>query len=94
MYAAAIRLAYRADRRTNPRAVLIPGGKFGVWIAAMLGFGVTFLGIVLSFVPPGDSADKLLFVTKLVVGTLVTILLGLILYWRGAREKSKEVTVA
>jgi glutamate:GABA antiporter len=90
MYASAIRLAYRADRKSNPRAVLIPGGKFGVWIAAMLGFGVTFLGIVLSFIPPGDSADKLLFVTKLVVGTLLTILLGLILYWRGARQKARE----
>ena len=94
MYASAIRLAYRADRKTNPRAVLIPGGKFGVWIAAALGFSVTFLGIVLSFIPPGDSTDKLLFVTKLVVGTLVTILLGLILYWRGAREKSKEISMA
>lgn len=94
MYASAIRLAYRADRKTNPRAVLIPGGKFGVWIAAALGFSVTFLGIVLSFIPPGDSTDKLLFVTKLVVGTLVTILLGLILYWRGAKEKSKEISMA
>ncbi|HEV2288274.1 MAG TPA: APC family permease [Candidatus Acidoferrales bacterium] len=91
MYASAIRLAYRADRKANPRAVLIPGGKLGVWVAAMLGFSVTALGIVLSFIPPGDSADKLLFVTKLVVGTLVTILFGLILYWRGAREKSRKV---
>src|ERR1700746_1566031 len=33
MYAAAIKLAYRKDRTENPHAVLIPGGKLGVWIA-------------------------------------------------------------
>ncbi|MGH9781549.1 MAG: APC family permease, partial [Candidatus Acidiferrales bacterium] len=94
MYAAAIRLAYRKDRSANPRAVLIPGGKAGVWIAAMLGFSVTFLGIVLSFIPPGDSASKVLFVSKLVAGTAVTVLLGLMLYWRGAREKSKASLIS
>lgn len=91
MYVAAIKLAYRKDRATNPRAVLIPGGKTGVWIAGMLGFSVTLLGVALSFIPPGESASKGLFVTKLVVGTLVTILLGLVLYWRGVREKKKAV---
>ncbi|HEV2617676.1 MAG TPA: APC family permease [Candidatus Acidoferrales bacterium] len=94
MYAAAIRLAYRKDRSANPRAVLIPGGKVGVWIAAMMGFSVILLGIVLSFIPPGDSANKVLFVSKLVVGTAVTILLGLMLYWRGAREKSKTASIS
>ena len=89
MYVAAIKLAYRKDRAENPRAVLIPGGKTGVWIAGMLGFLVTLLGIVLSFIPPGESASKLWFFLKLVLGTGITIALGLALYWRGAREKSK-----
>ena len=32
MFAAVIKLANRPDRRTNPQAVLIPGGKIGVWL--------------------------------------------------------------
>lgn len=94
MYVAAIKLAYRKDRTANSRAVLIPGGKAGVWIAGAMGFLVTSLGIVLSFIPPGESTNKALFVTKLVVGTGVTILLGLILYWRGTRQKSRELSGA
>ncbi|MHB8527803.1 MAG: amino acid permease, partial [Candidatus Acidiferrales bacterium] len=89
MYAAVIKLSYRKDRVAGANVVLIPGGRTGVWIAGLLGFVVTLLGIALSFVPPGESTSKLWFFVKLVLGTGVTIALGLILYWRGAREKSK-----
>ena len=90
MYAAAIKLAGRKDRWENPQAVLIPGGKAGVWIAGGLGFLVVLGGIAVSLVPPGDSSDKLGFELKLVGGTLAAIVLGLVLYFRGAREKSLE----
>ena len=70
-------------------AVLIPGGKLGVWIAGGLGFLVTLLGIVLSFVPPGETENKLLFEVKLVSGTAIAVMIGLLLYWRGARQKAK-----
>lgn len=90
MYAAAIRLANREDRVTNPQAVLIPGGKLGVWIAGGLGFFVVTGGIALSLVPPGDSSNKLLFETKLIGGTLLAIVIGLLLYYRGVRQKKKS----
>ncbi len=90
MYAAAIKLAGRKDRWENPQAVLIPGGKAGVWIAGGLGFLVDLGGIAVSLVPPGDSSDKLGFELKLVGGTLAAIVLGLVLYFRGARTKSGE----
>jgi glutamate:GABA antiporter len=80
MYTAAIRLAYRKDRTTTPGAVLIPGGVVGVWIASLLGIFVVLGGIALSFIPPAESANKFLFVAKLVIGTVVSVLLGLILY--------------
>jgi amino acid transporter len=88
MYAAAIKLAYRPDRAKSPDAVLIPGGKLGAWIAGGLGFLVVLVGIVLSFVPPGETENKLLFEVKLVGGTVFAILLGLVLYYRGARRKA------
>ena len=85
MYAAAIKLYARPDRSENRSAVLIPGGRIGVCVAGGLGLLVVGVGIVLSFIPPGDTSSKILFETKLVAGTVLSVLLGLILYYRGAR---------
>lgn len=90
MFAAAIKLYARRDRTENKNAVLIPGGKAGVWVVSILGFLIVLLGIIVSLVPPGDSSDKLGFELKLVGGTVAAIALGLTLYWRGARAKSAE----
>lgn len=90
MYAAVIKLAGRKDRRENEHAVLIPGGKIGVWVAGGLGFLVTLGGIALSFVPPGESANKYLFSVKLIAGTVISVGLGLILYYRGVRAKARS----
>ena len=90
MYAAAIKLARRPDRKANQNAVLIPGGVAGVWIAGTLGFIVVLAGIALSLIPPGETANKLLFEAKLVGGTGLFVLIGLFLYWRGARSKAQQ----
>jgi glutamate:GABA antiporter len=88
MFGAVIKLAYRSDRNRNPHAVLIPGGIGGTWICGGLGFAVVLLGIIVSAVPPGESVNKIGFEIKLIGGTVISILLGLVLYWRGARSKS------
>jgi amino acid transporter len=90
MFAAAIKLYGRRDRTENKNAVLIPGGKAGVWITSILGFLVILVGIFVSLVPTGETKDKLGFEIRLVGGTLAAIVLGLTLYWRGARAKSAE----
>jgi amino acid transporter len=90
MYAAVIKLAYRPDRRASESAVLIPGGKFGVWLAGSLGFVVVLGGIALSLIPPGESSNKWLFEAKLIGGTLGAVMIGLVLFLRGVREKSRE----
>jgi len=89
MFAAAIKLAGRADRRTNEHAVLIPGGKAGVWIACSLAFAVTLLSIIVSVLPPGDAADRGVFLVKVLGTTIAMVALGLALYWRGVREKKR-----
>jgi amino acid transporter len=94
MFAAVIKLANRPDRATNSHGVLIPGGKFGVWLAAGMGFVVVLAAIAISAVPPGDSANKILFEFKLVVGAVGATVLGLILYWRGVREKISASSAA
>jgi amino acid transporter len=88
MFAAAVKLSGRPDRAANKQAVLIPGGKAGVWIACFLASAVTLLSIVVSVFPPGDSSNRELFLMKVVGTTLVTVAVGLILYWRGARERA------
>jgi glutamate:GABA antiporter len=91
MFAGVIKLAYRKDRAANEHAVLVPGGIPGVWLMGGLGFVVVLVGIFVSLVPPGDSTNKFSFEMELIVGTVASILLGLILYWRGAREKKATV---
>ena len=94
IYFSVIRLAYVEKREAGKDVVLIPGGKFGVWLAGSVAAAVTLAAIVLSFVPQADEAHKWLFETKLVVGTVGGVLLGLVLYWRGARAKAREAARA
>jgi amino acid transporter len=86
MFAAVIKLSARKDRNENSHAVLVPGGRPGVWICGSLGFVVVLIGIALSFIPPGGS-DKVVFEVDVIGGTVGSVILGLFLYWRGARAK-------
>ena len=90
MFAAVIKLRNRPDRLANPHAVLIPGGKVGVWLTAGIGFLIVLASMVIAAVPPGDSANKIVFEVKVVAATVVAILFGLVLYWRGVRAKRIE----
>jgi len=92
MYAAVIRLAYRGDRMSTPGAVLIPGGRAGVWITGSLGFLFTLFSMVVAIIPPGSVRSRWGFEAKLVGATAMGIILGLVLYARGARNKSHSVT--
>jgi glutamate:GABA antiporter len=87
MFAAVIRLGSRPDRASNSDAILVPGGRAGIWICGSLGFLVVFVAIFFSIVPPGDTSSRTFFEFKVALTTLAAILLGLILYWRGARTK-------
>lgn len=92
MFAAAIKLAGRPDRTADPHAVLVPGGKAGVWIACTLAFSVTLLSIVVSVFPPGDSSNRKLFLIKVIGTTVAAISVGLILYFWGAAKKRSETS--
>jgi hypothetical protein len=47
-------------------------------------------GIALSFIPPAESADRFMFVAKLIIGTVASVLFGLGLYYRGMRAKARD----
>lgn len=87
MYAAAIKLAYRADREQSPDAVLVPGGRKGVWIVGSLGFVICLLAMGISMIPPGETTNTAVFELKLIGGTSLAILIGLALYWRSKKAR-------
>lgn len=89
MFAGVLKLGGRRDRIDNPHAVLIPGGKVGLWLSGVLGFVVVLVGIFVSLVPP-SGINKVSFELRLLGGTLVSIMIGLALYFRGARSKTRE----
>jgi glutamate:GABA antiporter len=76
-----MRVAGRDDGIT-----LVPGGTVACWIAAGIGFATTTFAIVTSALPPDDGTDKLLFLTKVVGGSLFLIGVGLIAFLRGSQR--------
>ena len=90
MYAAAIKLAYRPDRRSSDQVVLVPGGKVGIWIAGSLAFLITLGSMVVAGISPEGPTSRPIFLAKVVVCTVGFIGAGLLLYWRGARAKTRE----
>jgi glutamate:GABA antiporter len=94
MYAALIKLASRPDRHQNQHAVLVPGGKLGVWLAGGFGFVTVLGGIALSVIPPSETENPLLFECKLIGCAVAAIAIGLALYSRGARRKREQPTKA
>jgi glutamate:GABA antiporter len=87
MYAAVIKLAWSEDRERNKSAVLIPCGRLGVCICGILGLLAVIAGIFFSLIPPGGETNRILFEVKVAGGTLGTLAVGLVLYYRGARQK-------
>ncbi len=87
MFMAAIKLSYRKNRTSDPHAVLIPGGIPGVWLASGIAFLITLLSIAFSVFPPGDASDRHKFQKRLLAWVVGSLLVGLALYWRGARSK-------
>jgi amino acid transporter len=87
MYAAAIKLAYRSDRKESG-AVVVPGGKAGIWLTGSIAFLITLGSMALAMIPPGGE-NKVAFLAKLIASTVGFIGIGLALYWRGARNKAK-----
>lgn len=56
--------------------------------SVVLGFIATAISIVISIVPPTDQPNKALYVSKIIGGTLLTIAIPIVLYYRAHRRKN------
>ena len=79
LFAAAIVLRYKMKSSDRPFRL---GGNFTMWIIAGLGFCGSLLAFILSFIPPAQisTGSPKTWVTILVVGCLILIIIPLIIY--------------
>lgn len=80
IYAAFIRLRRTAPNKT--RGFRVPGGKFGMWLTALVGMAGALLALVLSYLPPSQisTGSPVVYVGLIVVGVGVFLALPLIVY--------------
>lgn len=88
LFAAMIKLQ---SEPAGPEAIRVPGGRRVAIAVAALGFLTTALTIVLSLVPPPDEANKSLAILKIVGGTVVLLLIGILIYVAGRRSARGEM---
>jgi len=69
----------------DPEVVRPPGGRPVALVLGALGFTTTLVSMVLAMIPPSDSNDPALATWKVIGGTLLLVVLGSALYWRGRR---------
>jgi amino acid transporter len=85
IFAAGIRLKYNRGKQT--RAFAIPFGKLGMWIISGVGIGICLVGIALGFVTPSQlhSMSTTFYDGFLIVGLIVFVLPGILLYQIGSK---------
>jgi hypothetical protein len=78
-------------KRHNIMPVIIPGGRIGVLVAGLSGFGITLFAMGLAMIPPPGTTDVLVHEAKLGGGSLLLIGLGQIIYWRARAKQRRPV---
>lgn len=76
MFITFIRLRYTQPNR--PRSFVVPGGKFGAWLVAIIGTGASIFGIVLAFYPPTQVKEEV--GSPLVYVVMIAVLVAIVLF--------------
>ncbi len=85
MFPAAVKLR-RVDKKTK-RPYKVPGGELGLKIAAIIGEIFIVAAIAFLFLPD-DSYNLKIYYTTLIVGTIITVLVGIRLYNQGKKQEN------
>jgi amino acid transporter len=74
-------------RNRMEQSLLAPGGATGALIIGLCGLAITLFAMVVAMIPPPGTSDPWMFETKVAGGSLLLVLFGLIIYWRGKRKQ-------
>jgi glutamate:GABA antiporter len=93
MFAAAIWLRYKHPE--VERSFKVPGGNFGMWIVAGMGFAMSLLAAYLAFVPPGSFKGSAsgYFMFQL-MGLIVMFVIPFFVYAYGQKDKARQAKKA
>jgi glutamate:GABA antiporter len=91
VFASMIRLQ---SRPAPPGALRLPGGKRVAIPLACVGFFSTFSAIILSMFPAEDERNPTVALVKILVMTLVLLVSGIAVYWRGHRLISRAAALS
>ncbi|MBV8246336.1 MAG: APC family permease [Candidatus Eremiobacteraeota bacterium] len=83
VFAAAIKLGAEP---VDGEMIRIPGGRWTVVLASIVGIVTTCAAMVLAVVPASDEPNKVLAVAKVLLLTALMIGSGLFVYWLGVRR--------
>ncbi len=88
LFAAAVKLRYSQSNVLRPYRV--PGGKFGIWLIAIMGIAVCLFGFFIVFIPPVqlNTGDRVTFQSLLVVSLLILSLIPI--YFSYKRKKVSD----
>jgi glutamate:GABA antiporter len=80
MYAAAIKLRYSRPKLARP--FVVPGGPFGMWVIAGVGFAGVLFSFLVAFFPPDQLpvGSPALYVGLVLVGTVVFCAIPLLMH--------------
>jgi glutamate:GABA antiporter len=85
LFASAIRLYAEP---ASPDLVRVPGGRWTISVAALVGLTTTIVAAVLAVFPSDDDPNKVLSVVKVLGLTALMVGSGLIVYLLGRRERN------
>ena len=74
--------------RKGDDALLIPGGRVGLWTIAGAGSLATAISLALVFVPPSGTTSTLNYEANLIVQSLIVIGAGGVLIWIAQRRRA------
>ena len=70
-------------RAGNGAKIIVPGGRFVAAVAGVCGLGITLFAMIVAMIPPPGTANIGLHELKLGGGSLLLVVVGLAIYWRG-----------
>ena len=86
LFPALVRLRGR-EAGTSGGTWRVPGGRPGLWAAAVLGFAATAVSVALVFIPPTGTRNVVNYEANLIGQAALVLGIGALIYWTAARTR-------